>query len=73
MFKPSEDACLSPLAFCAIAKEAGLPDGALNVVTGLGEEAGAALTPHPGIDFVTFTGSPDVGKLVRRHRDFGTR
>ena len=34
VLKPSEDACLSPLAFCAIAKEAGLPDGALNVVTG---------------------------------------
>ena len=66
VLKPSEDACLSPLAFCAIAKEAGLPDGALNVVTGLGEEAGAALTSHPGIDFVTFTGSPDVGKLVQK-------
>ena len=66
VLKPSEDACLSPLAFCAIAKEAGLPDGALNVVTGVGEEAGAALTSHPGIDFVTFTGSPDVGKLVQK-------
>ena len=66
VLKPSEDACLTPLAFCAIAKEAGLPDGALNVVTGLGEEAGAALTSHPGIDFVTFTGSPDVGKLVQK-------
>ena len=39
---------------------------ALNVVTGLGEEAGAALTSHAGIDFVTFTGSPDVGKLVQK-------
>ena len=66
VLKPSEDACLSPLAFCAIAKEAGLPDGALNVVTGLGEEAGAALTAHPGINFVTFTGSPDVGRVVQR-------
>jgi aldehyde dehydrogenase (NAD+) len=66
VLKPSEDACLSPLAFCAIAKEAGLPDGALNVVTGLGAEAGAALTAHPDINFVTFTGSPEVGTLVQQ-------
>ena len=57
VLKPSEDACLSPLALCGIAQEAGLPDGALNVVCGLGEEAGAALTRHGDIDFVTFTGS----------------
>ncbi len=66
VLKPSEDACLTPLAFCSIAKEAGLPDGALNVVTGLGEEAGAALTAHRDIDFVTFTGSPEVGTLVQK-------
>lgn len=66
VLKPSEDACLSPLAFCDIARDAGLPDGALNVVTGLGEEAGAALTAHRDIDFVTFTGSPQVGVLVQK-------
>lgn len=66
VLKPSEDACLTPLAFCDIAREAGLPDGALNVVTGLGEEAGAALTAHHDIDFVTFTGSPEVGALVQK-------
>jgi aldehyde dehydrogenase (NAD+) len=66
VLKPSEDACLSPLAFCRIAQEAGLPAGALNVVTGLGEEAGAALTSHHDIDFVTFTGSPEVGTLVQK-------
>lgn len=66
VLKPSEDACLSPLAFCDIAAEAGLPAGALNVVTGLGEEAGAALTAHGDIDFVTFTGSPEVGTLVQK-------
>lgn len=66
VLKPSEDACLSPLAFCDIAKAAGLPDGGLNVVTGLGEEAGAALTAHHDIDFVTFTGSPEVGTLVQK-------
>ena len=66
VLKPSEDACMTPLAFCEIAKQAGLPDGALNVVTGLGEEAGAALTAHRDIDFVTFTGSPEVGTLVQK-------
>ena len=66
VLKPSEDACLTPLAFCRIAQAAGLPAGALNVVTGLGEEAGAALTAHPDINFVTFTGSPEVGRLVQR-------
>ena len=66
VLKPSEDACLTPLAFCDIAREAGLPAGALNVVTGLGEEAGAALTSHRDIDFVTFTGSPEVGTLVQK-------
>src|SRR6185369_8100109 len=66
VLKPSEDACMTPLAFCEIAREAGLPAGALNVVTGLGEEAGAALTAHHDIDFVTFTGSPEVGTLVQK-------
>jgi len=66
VLKPSEDACLTPLAFCRIAQEAGLPDGALNVVTGLGEEAGAALTAHPGIDYISFTGSPAVGRMVQK-------
>jgi aldehyde dehydrogenase (NAD+) len=66
VLKPSEDACMTPLAFSAVAKQAGLPDGALNVVTGLGEEAGAALTAHRDIDFVTFTGSPEVGTLVQK-------
>jgi aldehyde dehydrogenase (NAD+) len=66
VLKPSEDACQTPLAFCRIAQAAGLPAGALNVVTGLGEEAGDALTHHRDIDFVTFTGSPEVGTLVQK-------
>jgi len=66
VLKPSEDACMTPLAFCDIARAAGLPDGALNVVTGLGEEAGDALTHHRDIDFITFTGSPEVGTLVQK-------
>jgi len=66
VLKPSEDACQTPLAFSRIAQQAGLPPGALNVVTGLGEEAGEALTHHRDIDFVTFTGSPEVGTLVQK-------
>ena len=66
VLKPAEEACMSPLLLAAIAEEAGLPAGALNVVTGLGEEAGAALTSHPGIDMVTFTGSPEVGTIVQK-------
>jgi aldehyde dehydrogenase (NAD+) len=62
--KPAEDACLTVLRVAALAAEAGLPAGALNVVTGYGHEAGAALARHPGIDHISFTGSPETGKLV---------
>ncbi len=66
VLKPAEEACMSPLLFARVAEEAGLPAGAINVVTGLGEEAGAALTSHHGIDMVTFTGSPEVGTIVQK-------
>lgn len=66
VLKPAEEACLTAIAFAAIAAEAGLPVGALNVVPGLGEEAGAALTAHPGIDHISFTGSVAVGQLVQK-------
>ncbi|MEM7271414.1 MAG: aldehyde dehydrogenase family protein, partial [Pseudomonadota bacterium] len=66
VLKPSEEACLTALAFAAIAEEAGLPAGAVNVVPGLGEEAGAALTAHAGIRHISFTGSVEVGKIVQR-------
>ncbi|RAF95902.1 aldehyde dehydrogenase, partial [Burkholderia multivorans] len=62
--KPAEDACLSLLRIAQLAAEAGLPAGALNIVTGYGHEAGAALARHPGIDHISFTGSPATGKLV---------
>ncbi len=62
--KPAEDACLSLLRVAELAAEAGLPAGALNIVTGYGHEAGAALARHPGIDHISFTGSPETGKLV---------
>ena len=65
VLKPAEDACLTALAFAALAAEAGLPDGALNVVPGLGSEAGAALSGHPGIQHISFTGSVATGSAVQ--------
>ncbi len=65
VLKPAEEACLTVLAFARIAQQAGLPAGALSVVTGTGEEAGAALSAHPGIDHVSFTGSVATGALVQ--------
>jgi aldehyde dehydrogenase (NAD+) len=63
--KPAEDACMTPLRMAELAAEAGFPEGAINIVPGLGEEAGAALAQHKGIDFISFTGSPEVGTLVQ--------
>ena len=65
VLKPAEEACLTALAFAQLAGEAGLPAGALNVVPGLGEEAGAALSAHPGVSHLSFTGSVAVGRLVQ--------
>src|SRR5438067_368394 len=62
--KPAEDACLSLLRVAELAREVGLPAGALNIVTGLGREAGAALAAHAGIDHLSFTGSPVTGAWV---------
>ncbi len=65
VLKPAEEASLTALAFARIAVEAGLPPGALNVVPGLGEEAGAALSQHPGVQHLSFTGSVAVGQFVQ--------
>jgi len=65
VLKPAEEACLTALAFARIAQAAGLPAGALNVVPGLGEEAGAALSAHPGVRHISFTGSVTVGALIQ--------
>jgi aldehyde dehydrogenase (NAD+) len=62
--KPAEDACLSLLRVAELAAEVGLPEGALNIVTGLGSEAGAALAAHAGVDHISFTGSPVTGTAV---------
>lgn len=66
VLKPAEDACLSVLRLSELAVKAGLPEGALNVVPGLGREAGAALAEHPGIDHLSFTGSPQTGSQVAK-------
>lgn len=63
--KPAEDACMTSLRFAELATEAGLPAGVVNIVTGLGREAGAALATHPDINLLTFTGSPETGVLIQ--------
>jgi aldehyde dehydrogenase (NAD+) len=65
VLKPAEEACLTSLALADLAREAGFPPGSLNVVPGLGEEAGAALAAHPGVRHLSFTGSVAVGALVQ--------
>lgn len=64
VLKPAEDAPLTPLRLGELALAAGLPPGVLNVVPGTGDEAGAALAAHPGIDHLAFTGSRPVGERV---------
>jgi aldehyde dehydrogenase (NAD+) len=66
VMKPAEEACVVPLRLAQLAQDVGFPEGAINVVTGVGEEAGAALASHAGIDFLSFTGSPEVGTLVQK-------
>ena len=63
--KPAEDASLTILRVAALARDVGFPAGVLNIVTGLGRVAGAALAAHPGIDFLSFTGSPETGTAVQ--------
>lgn len=62
ILKPSENSPFTALKLAELALEAGLPAGVLNVVTGLGIEAGAALGLHNDVDVLTFTGSTAVGK-----------
>ncbi|GLS16547.1 MULTISPECIES: aldehyde dehydrogenase family protein [Hydrogenophaga] len=64
--KPSEDACLSLIRVAELAAEVGFPAGAINIVTGYGHEVGDALARHPGIDHISFTGSPRVGTLIQQ-------
>ncbi|MFW5845409.1 MAG: aldehyde dehydrogenase family protein [Planctomycetota bacterium] len=64
VLKPAEDTPLSALYIAQVAQEIGIPDGVINVVTGYGETAGKALSGHPGLKHMAFTGSPEVGRLV---------
>jgi aldehyde dehydrogenase (NAD+) len=64
VFKPAEDACLAVVRLFELIADVGFPPGALNMVTGRGDEAGAALSQHRDIDHMAFTGSPEVGTLV---------
>ena len=64
VLKPAEETPLSALRLAELVSEAGLPPGVVNVVTGYGHVAGAALAAHPLVDKVAFTGSTEVGKLI---------
>src|SRR5579862_1376552 len=64
VLKPAEQTPLTALRLAGLLAEAGVPDGVVNVVTGFGETAGAALAAHPDVDKVAFTGSTEVGKLI---------
>jgi aldehyde dehydrogenase (NAD+) len=64
VLKPAEQSPLSSLRMAALAQSAGIPDGVINVVTGYGDEAGAALVRHPGVAGITFTGSVETGRLI---------
>jgi phenylacetaldehyde dehydrogenase len=66
VLKPAETTPLSSLLLAEVALEAGLPAGVLNVVTGLGMEAGASLAAHPGIAKIAFTGSTNTGKSIAK-------
>jgi len=64
VLKVAEETPLSALRLGEILQEAGLPDGVVNIITGFGETAGAALVAHPDVDKIAFTGSTEVGKLI---------
>src|SRR6267154_2616280 len=66
VLKPAEEAPLSALRLGELALEAGVPEGVINIVTGAGEIAGAALTAHPDVDKVAFTGSFETAQAVIR-------
>lgn len=65
VIKPAEDASLTTIRVAELALEAGFPAGVFNVITGYGTEAGAPLSAHPDVDYVTFTGSPVTGTAIQ--------
>src|SRR5271165_4131561 len=66
VLKPAEQTPLSALRLGELMMEAGLPEGVVNIVTGFGKTAGAALAAHDDVDKVAFTGSTEVGKIIVR-------
>jgi phenylacetaldehyde dehydrogenase len=66
ILKPAEQTPLSALRLGELINQAGFPPGVVNILTGLGETAGAALVAHPGVDKIAFTGSTEVGKLINK-------
>src|SRR5207248_6866678 len=64
VLKPAEQTPLSALRLGELIQEAGFPPGVVNIVTGFGETAGAALSAHDDVDKIAFTGSTEVGKLI---------
>jgi phenylacetaldehyde dehydrogenase len=64
VLKPAEQTPLSALRLGELIQDAGIPDGVVNIVTGYGETAGAALAAHPDVDKIAFTGSTEVGRLI---------
>jgi aldehyde dehydrogenase (NAD+) len=66
VLKPAEEACLSALLVAELTRDAGIPDGVVNVVPGFGETCGAALAAHGGVDKVAFTGSAATGQQIVR-------
>ena len=66
ILKAAEDTPVTAWKFAQLAHDVGLPPGVLNVVQGLGEEAGAALVAHADVDLISFTGSTEVGRIVQR-------
>jgi len=66
VLKPAEETPLTALYLGQLIAEAGFPEGVVNIVPGYGDTAGAALSSHPDVDKVTFTGSTEVGRLIAR-------
>jgi len=74
LIKPAEDTPLSALYIGKLAEEAGFPPGVINVLPGRGEITGQSIAEHPGVRYISFTGSPGVGQLILRTCDrHGTR
>ena len=70
--KLAEQTPLTGLYVAALTKEAGFPDGVVNVIPGFGPTAGAAIVNHPDVSKVAFTGSTEVGKLIQVNRTIHT-